>query len=149
MTQPESSPALNIIKGSELPLSGQVLVELMRAVLTKGAPFRFRARGWSMAPFIRDGDIICVSPLPEAGPAMGEVVAFIRAGTGQLVVHRVIGRERGAYAIQGDNTPGKADATVSQEDILGRVTRITRNGKDVRLGLGPERRLIAALSRAG
>jgi hypothetical protein len=49
---------------------------------------------------------------------------------------------------QNHNTPGMADATVSQEDILGRVTRISRNGRDVRLGLGPERRLIAVFSRA-
>jgi hypothetical protein len=41
-----------------------------------------------------------------------------------------------------------ADATVSQEDFLGRVTRISRSGRDVRLDLGPERRLIGAFSRA-
>ena len=44
---------------------------------------------------------------------------------------------------------GPADASVPREDILGRVTGITRNGKDVRLGVGPERRLIAVVSHAG
>ena len=149
MTRPEISPPIRVLEGSELSLPRAALIELMQAALAKGAPFRFRAKGWSMAPFIRDGDVICVTPLPEAGPAVGEVVAFIRAESGQLLVHRVIARERGAYTIQGDNAPGAADATVLREDMLGRVTQITRNGKDVGLGLGPERRLIAVLSRAG
>jgi len=149
LTQPEFGSALHSIEGGDLPLSREALVDLMREVIAKGAPFRFRAKGWSMAPFIRDGDVICVAPLSQAGPAVGEVVAFVRADTGQLVVHRVINRGREAYAIQGDNTPGVADVSVLREEILGRVIRVTRDDQGVWLGLGPERRLIAVLSRSG
>ncbi|MEA3438827.1 MAG: hypothetical protein U9R58_00935 [Chloroflexota bacterium] len=56
-------PAVYTTFASELALSGEALRELMREVLSKGVPVRFRARGWSMEPFIRNGDLICVSPL--------------------------------------------------------------------------------------
>jgi hypothetical protein len=134
---------------SELCLSRAEMVDLMRAVLDKGAPFRFRARGRSMSPFIRDGDFVSISPPAPAEPFVGQVVAFVRGGSGQLVVHRVIAAGAWGYRIQGDNAPGIGDAAVQREQILGCVTRVTRQGRVVRLGLGPERRLIALLSRAG
>jgi hypothetical protein len=142
-------PRLFAVKADELPLSGQALLELMRAVLAKGVPFRFCARGWSMAPFIRDADVITVAPLRQARPRFGEVVAFVRADTGNLVVHRVVGRRGAASSIQGDSVPGCTDGIIPDGNLLGRVTRIERNGHDVWLGLGPERTVIAWLSRSG
>jgi hypothetical protein len=42
-----------------------------------------------------------------------------------------------------------ADPVASPEDLLGRVTRVERGGRRVRLGLGVERLPIAWLSRVG
>jgi len=119
----------------------------MRAVLAKGASFRFRARGWSMVPFIRDGDVITIAPL-RGMPAVGQVVAFTRPGSGDPVVHRAIARHGAALLIQGDGVPGSADGIIPRESLLGRVTRVERGGKRVWIGLGPERYPIAWLSRA-
>jgi len=119
----------------------------MRAVLGRGVPFRFCARGWSMAPFIRDGDVITVSPLQRARPGIGEVVAFIRPGEGNVVVHRVVTRRGADSFIQGDAVPECTDGIIPPQNLLGRVTRIERNGRNVWLGLGPERYAIAWLSR--
>jgi hypothetical protein len=140
-------PQLFIVKAQELPLSGRALSELMRAVLARGVPFRFCARGWSMAPFVRDGDLITVSPFRRARPGVGDVVAFLRPGTGNVVVHRVVARRGRDWFIQGDGVPGHADGLVPPENLLGRVTRVERNGRTVWLGLGPERYAIAWLSR--
>lgn len=129
-------------------LSMPVLVELLRAVLDRGAPFRFEAPGFSMSPFVRDGDAITVSPLSDAAPRLGDVVAFIRPETGKLVVHRVVGKRDGAFLIQGDNAE-EADGPVPAANVLGRVTRVERDGKKVYLGQGPERYLIAFLTRWG
>ena len=153
--QPEERfehPGLFAVKAQELPLSGQALLELMRAVLRRGKPFRFCARGWSMLPFIQDGDVITVAPLGQALPGTGEVVAFVRPQDGNLVVHRAVGVRGGAALIQGDNWLGEdgvvyTDGIIPQANLLGRVTRIERNGRPVRLGLGPERFVIAWLSR--
>ena len=38
------------------------LTALVRAVLDKGASFRFKAFGVSMTPFIQDGDVITIAP---------------------------------------------------------------------------------------
>lgn len=148
MRQGFENPRLTGVTAKELPLSRPVLVELMQAVLAKGVPFRFRARGWSMTPFIRDGDVITVSPLRDAFPRLGEVVAFIRPEDEKLVVHRVIARNGTSVSIQGDQVDDCLDEAVPLQNLLGRVTRIERSGRAVRLGLGPERIVIAWLSRA-
>ncbi|MCL4532399.1 MAG: S24/S26 family peptidase, partial [Actinobacteria bacterium] len=97
-------PGITSGEGRELAISGVALAELMRAVLEKGAPFRFRARGWSMVPFILDGDVITVAPLPGGLPRMGDVVAFVRRETGKVVVHRIIARRGDAWLTKGDNS---------------------------------------------
>ncbi len=141
-------PRLFVARVGELRLSGQALLELMRAVLARGLPFRFCARGWSMTPFIRDGDVLTVSPLQQS-PGLGEVVAFVRPGIEKLVVHRVVARHGAASLVQGDAESEYADRLVLRGNLLGRVIRVERNGRNVWLGLGPERVVIAWLSRLG
>ena len=131
-----------------MPVSGQALLELMQAVLAKGASFRFRARGWSMMPIIRDGDVITVAPQAQPLPGIGDVVAFVRPSSGHLVVHRVVAREEAAVWIQGDSAADQPDELVPLGNLLGRVVRIERKGHSTWIGLGPERFLIAWLSRA-
>ena len=142
-------PKLLVTRAGDLSLSGQALLELMRAVLARGVPFRFRARGWSMTPFIRDGDVITVSPLLHTSASLGEVVAFVHPATGGLLVHRVVDRRGTSFVIQGDSAPEEADWAIRGESLIGRVTRVERNGRNVWLGLGPERYVIAWLSHAG
>jgi len=136
------------MKGSELSLSGQALLELLQAVLGRGLPFRFRAKGASMFPFIRDGDIITVSPLSGSVPCIGDVLAFAHPETGKLLVHRIVGVKGNFFLPKGDNTLD-TDGFVPKEGILGCVTNVERDGKVRLLGFGPERLLIACLSRIG
>lgn len=146
--QPDSSQYLSD-EARELPLSGQALLALMQDVLSRGVPFRFRARGWSMAPFLRDGDVVTVSPLRGVRPGVGAVVAFVQPNARVLVVHRVLARRGAVYVIRGDGVSASESEVVPLENLLGRVTRVARNGRPVRFGLGAERRVIAWLSRAG
>ena len=135
------------MRAEELPLSGTALLELMRAVLAKGLPFRFCARGWSMAPFIRNGDVITISSLQHSQPRIGEIIAFVRPENEKLVVHRVIARHSTHAIFQGDNDLEYPEEVIPQENLLGKVTKIERNGHKVWMGLGPERYMIAWLSR--
>ena len=144
----EDKPALFSKKGGELKLSGADLIELIQAVLDKGLLFRFRAKGFSMNPFIKDDDVITVSPLTDNTVRPGDVVAFIRPEMKKLVVHRVVGRKGEYFHIKGDNT-FDSNELIPATNILGRVTRVERNGKEIFLGLGPERFLIAFLARRG
>ncbi len=144
----ETKPALFSKKGGELHLSGPDLIELLRAVLDKGVPFRFRAKGFSMSPFIKDDDVITVSPLTDGSIRSGDVIAFIRPEMKKLVIHRVVGKKGEYFHIKGDNIPD-TDELIPATNIMGRVTRVERNGKEIFLGLGPERFLIAFLTRRG
>ncbi|MDD4650674.1 MAG: GNAT family N-acetyltransferase [Methanothrix sp.] len=135
-----------IVDGGEDKLSMKALIELLGAVTEKGRAFRFRASGISMIPFIKDRDIITISPIPSGRPVIGDVVAFILPETGRLAVHRIIDKKNHAYIIKGDNIP-EPDGLVPSENVLGLVTAVERNSHRVLLGLGMERRVIAALAR--
>lgn len=146
--RPKSAPALYNVPGGILSLSGPALLELLQAVLARGVALRFRARGFSMHPFIRDGDVLIVSTSRGRAPRPGDVLALCHPETGRLVVHRVLARRLQGLLIRGDNTP-LSDGVVPAEKVLGRVTRVERQGRPVRLGQGPERKLIAWLARRG
>ena len=134
------------LREGQVSMSGSVLVELLQAVLEKGAQFRFRAKGASMCPFIKDGDVVTISPFAISSPCVGDVVAFVRPDTQKLVIHRVVGKRGHTFLIKGDNIH-VADETVPCANILGRVTKLERDGRKVYLGLGLERFLIAFLTR--
>ena len=142
------NPSLLIKKEKELLLSGAALEELMGAVLDKNAPFRFRANGCSMAPIIKDGDLLTVYPFRGKPPGLGDVLAFSHPVSGKLTVHRVVAQKKPLYRIKGDGAD-ITDGLVSQSNLIGIIRKIERNGHKVLLGLGPERFLIALLSAKG
>jgi len=144
LKSPGPEPLPNVRNGGELTLSGSSLMGLLRAVLDRGKPFRFRAKGFSMAPSVKHGDVITVSPLSGRSLRVGDVAAYVSEATGNLVVHRVVARRGGDYGITGDAMLGAAEQ-VTEANILGLVTRVERNGKDVCFRLGPERHLVAFL----
>jgi hypothetical protein len=135
-------------KGGELALSGPALTDLMTAVLAKGKAFRFRARGWSMSPFVKDGDVLTVRPLPGRDPRPGEIVAFLHPRSGQAGVHRIVGVAGGMFLVRGDNV-NQADGALARDRILGMVTEIVRDGRRVRGVSGRLGPVLAVLSRAG
>jgi phage repressor protein C with HTH and peptisase S24 domain len=129
-------------------LSGAALGELSAAVLERGVSFRFRAMGGSMYPMIENGDVLTVAPLGRGTLSLGDVVEFLHPGRGGLRVHRIVGRRNGACLVQGDGM-SEPDGWIPRENILGRVTGITRRGRRIRFGLGPERFAIALANRWG
>jgi hypothetical protein len=145
---PPKTPAGLSLDEKQLSVPGPALIELLRATLVEGTPFRFRARGFSMDPFIRDDDVITVSPLVDHPPGPGDVVAFVQENAERLLVHRVIRVKESSYVIKGDNSAG-AYGLIPGSNILGWVKKVERNNKRVFLGFGPERVLIAFLSGLG
>ncbi len=145
---PQVRPELFTKRREELSLSSQQLEKIMRGVFDKGASFRFKGKGFSMYPFIRDGDVLTIAPLQGASPRFGDVVVFTHPTTGKLIIHRIVGKRAGAYRTKGDNAP-EEDGMISRATIVGRVTNVKRNGKYVSIGLGPDRFIIAFVTRNG
>jgi len=131
---------------AEISLSGADLAGLLGDVVAKGAAFRFKALGGSMSPFIRNGDVVTVAPV--ARPRTGDVAAFRRPEDGRLVVHRVVAVRSDSLLIKGDNIDSP-DGRIPASNVVGRVSRVERNGRTCRLGIGPERLAVAVLSRCG
>jgi len=141
---PESE--FSLISQEEFSLSNNDLAELMQATLARGACFRIKVNGFSMSPFIKNSDVVTISALKDSRPGLGKVAAFINPRTNKLAIHRIVARGRGTYLIKGDNTLS-ADGLVPQENILGCVTRIERNGRQIYFGLHQGRAAIALFSR--
>lgn len=126
-------------------MPNEKFAELMASVLHTGTPFRFQASGSSMDPFIKNGDMITVTPSSGKRARTGDVVAFLPP-QGRLAVHRVVRNSKEHILVKGDNSP-QPDGWIGQAQILGSVTTIERLSRPVRFGLGSERRIIALLSR--
>lgn len=142
----DEKPSPHVRSGGELPLSSDLLAGLMRAVLDEGKPFRFEARGTSMHPFIRDGDVVTVAPLAGRDPRPGDVAAFVQPGTIGVRVHRIVKVEDGRYFLKGDNAPN-ADGALARDMILGLVVRLERGGRARPVGPPLRAAVIARLSR--
>jgi phage repressor protein C with HTH and peptisase S24 domain len=130
-----------VIDRAELP-------DLFAELLAKGHRATLRARGGSMWPAIRDGDVLTLAPLragDEGGPPAvrpGDVVA-LRCGEA-LVVHRVVRCEGGGVVLRGDALP-REDGAFAASAILGRVVAVRRGSQELRLGRGalaPLQRLV-------
>jgi len=107
---------------------------------------RFTARGSSMWPFIRDGDVLVVEPLEGGAVRVGDVMLY-RTAVGRVMAHRVVRRTAQdgdvTLLIRGDGSEGAGD-TVVPGDILGRVMWMERGGGAMRLDRWP-RRMLARL----
>ena len=144
--EPEQNQPTRLPKErTEISLSGAALVELLQAVIDKNCPIRFQVKGFSMSPFIKDGDFVTVSPVQFA-LHLGDIVAFTPHKIQKLFIHRVIGKKGDSYATRGDSASA-GDGFLPRANIVARVVLAERNGKKVYCGMGPERFLIAWLSR--
>jgi hypothetical protein len=144
----DDRPELYAVEGGVLALSGPALREFLRAVLDHGVPFRFGARGMSMDPFIRDGDVLTIVPAGPRRLRPGDVIACCHPIGGHLVVHRVVANEQAGVVLRGDANDA-VDGVVATADVLGVVSEVRRGDRRISFGMGPERLLVASLSRKG
>lgn len=113
-------------------------VELSGQILGGGGYLRFRARGGSMHPFIRDGEVIEVKSTELSEMRIGDVILYCTS-RGGMAAHRVIKkcRKNGEIVLmtKGDSTMG-FDQPVYPKDVLGKVIAIERKGQIRRLDKG-------------
>lgn len=119
---------------------------LLRDALGRGASLRFAAAGFSMTPFIKDGDVLTVAPCPPRLKT-GQIAVAVSPASGSVVIHRIVGIGHDGALIKGDNL-GKPDGRVGPGDLLGVVAGVERGGADWRPGVTQHILLVALLSRA-
>lgn len=101
--------------------------DIVGDILQKCQRLRFKVRGGSMRPFIKDEDIVEVQKVPLDNLTRGDVV-LCRLIYGRLVVHRVIRANQEHIWIQGDALL-YPDGSIPRANVLGRIVALTRNGK--------------------
>ena len=91
----------------------------------------FRAQGTCMYPVIRPGDLLHIRSCPAAAVKVGDIAAC--RGRDHLFSHRVIGTgsqgSRQYIVTRPDRARHGSDAPTFDEDLLGVVVAIRRNGK--------------------
>ena len=113
-----------------LNLKREDFASIAQEVLGRGRALRFRAKGGSMSPFIRNGDVVEVVPL-EGKINLGDIVLY-RSSHGNTVIHRVIQRSKRSIITKGDSVPSSDQPMLSRQ-VLGRVVAIEKNGWRIRL----------------
>ncbi|MCK4338326.1 MAG: S24/S26 family peptidase [Candidatus Aminicenantes bacterium] len=148
MKSVESKPGLFVKKGEEVEFSAEAFVDLLKFVLEKKKGLRFRVRGFSMVPLIRDRDIVTVFPFSVKKARTGDVVIFRERESSVLAAHRIVKKGEKSFLLKGDNID-MADGYIPLNNILCSVSRVEREGKKIKLGMGATRNIIAILSREG
>lgn len=114
------------------------LIDLGKEILARGNYLRFRAQGESMHPFIRDGDILEITPVNGEEIRLGDVI-FYRVEGKHMVAHRVLKKitqnDKPVFVAKGDSSTGKEER-VHLEQILGRVRAIERSKRRIRINHG-------------
>lgn len=115
-------------------------INLSKDILSEGNLLRFRAKGWSMTPFIRDGDIVSVKPVSQKEIRIGDIVYYCREE--RAVLHRVIKKTNQDgklfFATKGDASV-ETDGPIEPANIMGKVIAIEKNGKAIKLNSTPMR----------
>src|ERR1700751_353773 len=113
---------------SQRACDSRLFEEIVRPMLERGLSRRFEARGCSMSPTIRDGEIVEVKPM-ELSKLREKDIVLAKSDCG-FRLHRIVvlDPERGSFITRGDCCQ-ENDPPLSRSQILG-VAR----AKEVRLG---------------
>ena len=115
-------------------------------MLSEGYSVQIPMTGSSMSPFVRDSDLVTLTPL-DRDPVRGEIVAFRRPDS-RMIVHRVVAIDSGKLLLRGD-AARVADGWIDAHGVIGRVSAVERSGTERNLGLGFESGMISIVSRLG
>jgi hypothetical protein len=128
-----------------------MFLALTTELLRDGYGVRFRPKGQSMYPTIRDGETLTIEPVDALAVKRGDILLYETARG--LIAHRVvrIGEGKNAarvFVVRGDAADSSAEL-VEGGQILGRVISLEREGRTIALfgrakGLRQRARLCAA-----
>ncbi len=117
-------------KTEMLNLRREDFTSIAQEVLGRGRILRFKAKGGSMSPFIRNGDVVEVVPL-KGKINFGDIILY-HSSCGGPVIHRVIQRNKESIITKGDSVLG-SDQPIFSKQVLGRVVAVEKNGWCIKL----------------
>ena len=116
------------------------IMPIIEECIANGTDVRMKVSGISMTPILHNGkDSVVLSAPGKVGKY--DIVLHKRKN-GQYILHRIIGKKKGAFVIAGDFETEK-EYPVYEDMIIARVTSFCRNGKEY----SPEDFIIKLYSR--
>lgn len=124
-----------------------VKCELAGEVLRSSGKLRLQVTGLSMLPSVLPGDTLIVEHATGDSVANGDIVLFGRDR--RLFAHRVVSRSKTSEILTRGDSMARPDPAVSEDELLGKVSYIVRNGKCIEptRSLTLSKRALAALAR--
>lgn len=111
-------------------IPNEVFFEEVIKHLNLGKSVVFHVSGNSMLPFLKHGEKILLCPLKSDSPTVGEII-LSRSSYG-IVLHRVVRIKNGKIWLAGDGNLAQHEI-VEKDQLLGVMTAVIRNGKNVYL----------------
>ena len=108
----------NIIELSNIS-AGILIKELIR----KNKRVKLKARGESMFPAIRDGDVITIAPPDPSKQETGDIVVCMDETSERILIHRIISKSQETITTKGDFCL-KSDGARPKSSIIGYVCHI-------------------------
>ena len=99
--------------------------------------------GSSMAPTLREQDILHVFPINDRSVQSGDVISFITSKNSRIISHRVVSGNPFRLKTKGDNSTTFDTQYVDPKNIIGIVKYVKRNGKTRRIRGGMAGRTAA------
>ncbi len=127
-----------VISPSSFPGLSCLFTDVATGLLRQGHGVRFYAKGWSMYPTIKDGEMITVEPVVPSQVKRGDILLH-HNGRG-VIAHRVvrIGRKRALFNTQNSvlstffilrgDASSTCDEPVEADQVLGKVVFVERDG---------------------
>jgi len=139
-------PRLMTVSKMTLHAADALRCEMAGEVLRSFGRLRLKVLGWSMLPAIWPGDIVELERASGSELGKGQIILFRRDR--RLFVHRILKADGSTIVTRGDAMP-HPDPVVSDQELLGRVTSIERDGKWIQPSTMPSfaERLVAEFMR--
>jgi len=113
-------------------------VNIVTEVFSDQGALLFKARGSSMYPFIRDGDILTIQPVDTMDLKKGDI-ALYRTAEDKLVTHRIVGKylwnSQVVLKARGDSVLGPIEH-IHTEQVMGLVVGTQRRQRIIKLHQG-------------
>jgi signal peptidase I len=111
-----------------MPTRRALFCALAAVLFVQAAGVRVLAvSGNSMAPLIRNGDVVLIARAWSGGN-VGEIVLVQRPSDGELLLHRVIDRDRGWRTTKGDASSSPDSERIPETKLLGGLALVIPTG---------------------
>jgi len=94
-------------------------------------PMLVSSSGWSMAPFVKDGDRLVIAPVPANRLRIGDIIAYDDIDSSSIVCHRLVDIQRtpsGTHLFARGDASCTIEGPIAAVRLRGRIVAIYRRG---------------------